>query len=155
MSMPTEKKEAKRPYLTEMIHFYFAPELRSAFTIFYLIVFGFFAFYYVDNLFLAMRFLWHVTSGTTALYGTSYLFTGMAFVVALIIPFSMSLYSLFVLFEIWRKRIWSNYLKWVVTFILMIGTILAVMMADETARLAARADTMRSFIEDMNLTGRI
>lgn len=153
--MAGDKKEAKESYFQEMGRFYFAPELRSIFTILYLIVFGFFALYYVDNVFLALRFIFHVLTGATALQGTAYLFVGMAFVLSLLLPFSASVYSIFVVYEIWKKRVWSSYLKWIATVVVTLGTLLIVMLTDEAARVAARADVMKSFVEDANLTGRI
>jgi hypothetical protein len=151
--MADDKK--KKSYMGEVAHFYFAPELRSVATIFYLGIFGYFTLYYIDNLFLAVRFIVYVILSHTALMGTAYLFTGMAFVVSLILPFFVSFYSIFVLHKIWHKPQWAAYAKALVTAAVIVGGILLIILSDDAARLAARQDVMRSFVEDANLTGKI
>src|SRR3954470_5522402 len=96
----------KSSYLSEVAHFYFAPELRSVATILYLGVFGYITLYYLDSIFLAIRFLFYILFGHTALGGISYLFTGMAFVLTLVAPFFISFYSIFVLHRIWHAPEW-------------------------------------------------
>jgi hypothetical protein len=150
-----EAKKDKASYMSEVTRFYFSPELRSVATLFYLGVFGYFTLYYIDNLFLAIRFLIYVILGHTALAGIAYLFTGMAFVVSLVIPFFLSFYSIFVLHRIWEKPHWATYVKWMITFAMIIGGVFLIILSNEAARLAARQDVMRSFVEDANLAGRI
>ncbi|MBI5134097.1 MAG: hypothetical protein HZA81_01805 [Candidatus Taylorbacteria bacterium] len=152
--MPEKPKE-KESYMRHVLHFYFAPELRSVGTIFYLVIFGYFTLYYVDNLLLAIKFLFHTLLGGTALTGISYLFTGMAFVISLVLPFFISFYSIFVLHRIWHTPQWAIYIKWLMTAVIIAGSLFLIILSDESARVAARQDVMRGFIEDSNLTGRI
>ena len=147
--------ENKSSYLNQVMHFYFAPELRSVATILYLGVFGYFTIYYIDSLFLAIRFLVYILLGHTALGGTAYLFTGMAFVVTLVAPFFISFYSIFVLHKIWHKPGWAIYIKWAITAVIILGSFTLIILADEASRLAARQDVMRSFVEDAGISGRI
>ena len=152
-STPTpEKKESMRKAL---LRFYFSPELRSVGTLVYLGVFGFFTLYYIDNLFLAARFLFYIVFGHNALAGTALLFTGMSFEVALLMPFFISFYAILVLHKIWEKPHWEVYVKWLVTVLIILGSIFIVIISDSAARLAARQPAMQSFMEDANLTGRI
>lgn len=152
--MAVSNKDGKT-YLQELLHFYFAPGMKSVATIFYLVVFGYFAFYYIDSVFLALKFLWHIAFGSTALQGVAFLFSGMSFVLCLILPFSVSLYSILVMHTIWTKPSWKITGKWIVSCIVIAGSITIIMITDEGARLAARQPQMQSFIEDANLTGRI
>lgn len=144
-----------KSYIQQVAEFYFAPELRSVATVLYLGVFGYFTLYYLDNVFLAIKFLFYVITGHTALSGIAYLFTGMAFVISLVIPFFVSLYSIFVLHKIWHKPQWATYVKWTITVVIILGGIILIVLADSTSRLSARQDVMRSFVEDANLAGRI
>jgi hypothetical protein len=150
-----EPKKEKKSYLKEVMHFYFAPKLRSVGTIFYLVIYGFFTIYYIDNFLLAVKFVLYILYGHTALESIAYLFTGTAFVISLIIPFSVSFYSLFVIFEIWKHEQWSRYAKSMIATIVVIGGIIIMILSNEAAHLAARQPVMQSFVEDMNLTGRI
>lgn len=150
-----ETKKEKNSYLDEVLHFYFAPELRSVATILYLGIFGYFTFYYVDNIFLAIRFLIHLILTQDALSGTAYLFTGMAFVLSLVFPSFMSFYSIFILHKIWHRPNWAVYVKWFMTITITVMAILLIIIADEAARLAARQDVMRSFVEDAGISGKI
>jgi hypothetical protein len=146
---------SKKSYISQVAHFYLAPELRSVATVLYLGVFGYMTLYYIDSLFLAVRFLFYVLLGHTALSGVSYLFTGMAFVISLMAPFFISLYAIFVLHKVWHKPNWATYAKWAITFIIVIGGIILIILSDEAARLAARQDVMQGFIEDASLSGKI
>ncbi len=151
----SDNKKDKMTYLQELLHFYFAPGIRSVATTFYLVVFGYFAFYYVDNVLLALKFLWYITFESNALQGVGFLFSGMAFVLCLILPFSVSIYSILVMHTIWTKPSWKTAGRWIVSAVVIVGSVTIIMITDEGARLAARQPEMQSFIEDANLTGRI
>jgi hypothetical protein len=150
-----EEKKKSPSYLGEVTKFYFAPELRSFATGIYLGIFGFFSLYYLDNLFLAIRFVIYIVLDETALKGIGYLFTGMLFSVALISPFFISLYSIFLLHKIWHMSDWQKLTRWLVVIGIVVGGVLLIVISDDIARWAARQDVMRSFVEDANLTGRI
>jgi hypothetical protein len=151
----TEANKNDTSYIGQVMRFYFAPELRSIATILYLGVFGYMTLYYLDSLLLAIKFLLYVLFGHTALLGIAYLFTGMAFVIALVAPFFIAFYSIFVLHKIWHKPGWAGYVKWSITAAIVIGGVILVILSDEAARLAARQEVMRSFVEDANIAGRI
>ncbi len=151
---PADKKP-ENPYLKQVLKFYFAPELRSIGTLVYLGIFGYFTLYYIDNLFLAIRFLFYILLGHTALAGTAFLFSGMAFEVSLVIPFLVSFYAIFVLHRVWDKPAWAAYVKWLVTCLIVFVSVLLIIISDSSARLAAKQPSMQSFVEDANLTGRI
>jgi hypothetical protein len=153
LSMADNKE--KSSYMGQVARFYLAPELRSIATVFYLGVFGYITLYYVDSLFLAIRFLFYIVLGHTALTGTSYLFTGMAFVLTLVAPFFVAFYSIFLLHKIWHKPEWATLAKWSITIAIALGGIILIVLSDEAAQIAARQPSMQSFIEDANLTGRI
>jgi len=152
--MPDKPKE-KPSYLKEVMHFYFAPELRSIGTLVYLGIFGYFTLYYIDNLFLAIRFILYILLGHTALSGVSYLFTGLVFAIALLLPFFISFYSIFVLHRVWDKPTWANYVKWLITTLIILVGVVIIILSDSAARLAIRQPVMQSFVEDANLTNRI
>ncbi|MFA6158942.1 MAG: hypothetical protein WC763_04980 [Candidatus Paceibacterota bacterium] len=150
-----ESKPEKKSYTSELLSFYFAPELRSIATIFHLVIFGYFALFYVDGVFLAIRFLWYIATDSTALQGIPFLLTGMAFFVCLILPFSVSVYSIFVMHAVWAKPDWKGAAKWVASLAIIGSALGIIALTDAGARAAARQPSMQSFVEDTNLTGRI
>jgi O-antigen ligase len=150
-----ESKKEEKSYLQDLLGFYFAPELRSLATIFHLVVFGYFALFYLDSVFLAIRFLWYIATDSTALMGIPFLLSGMAFVLCLILPFSVSVYSIFVMHSLWAKPDMRGTLKWIISLIVIIGSFVIIALTDEGARAAARQPAMQSFVEDANLTGKI
>ena len=150
-----EKKVEKKSYLKEVVHFYFAPKLRSVLTVFFLIVYGFFVVYYLDNVFLALQYIFYILMGSNVLQDTSYLLWGLLFILTLVVPFSISIYSIFLLFDIWCKTDWSKYIKTVITALFIFFGLIAISIMDDAARMVARQGELASFIEDVNLTGRI
>ncbi len=151
----SEKKPEKKPYFKSILDFYFAPKPRSVLTIFFLIIYGFFVIYYIDNIFLALRYVGYIVFGTTVLQDTSHLLWGVSFVLSLILPFSISLYSIFLLYEVWTESGWSKYAKSIVTTLFIVGGLFIISIMDDAARAVARQPALTSFIEDANLTGRI
>lgn len=150
-----DAKKKEESYLKQVMRFYFSPQLRSIGTVVYFGIFGYFTIYYIDNLFLTIRFLLYVLLGHTALSGTAFLLTGMIFVIALLLPFFVSFYSIFVLHRVWDKPNWATYAKWSVTGLILAGSILVIMLSDSVSRSAARRPSMQSFIEDADLTGKL
>jgi len=150
-----DKKEVKKSYLSELVDFYFAPKLRSAFTIFFLISYGFFVIYYIDNVFLALHYIFYIVMGSNVLQDTSHLLWGLAFILTLVLPFSISIYSIFLLFDIWQKTEWSKYVKGIITSLFIIVGLVTISVMDDAARSVAKHSELSSFIEDVNLTGRI
>ncbi|HEU0080882.1 MAG TPA: hypothetical protein VFQ72_02565 [Candidatus Paceibacterota bacterium] len=150
-----EAKKEKDSFIKEVISFYLAPDIRSVGTLLYLGIFGYFALYYVDSVILAVRFLFYVLLGHTALSGSGYLFAGLVFVICLVLPFFISLYAIFVLQRVWTKPSWANKAKAIATLVICLGSILAIMLSEGGARYAARQDAMQSFIQDSGLSGKV
>lgn len=152
--MSIDKKD-KGSYMSDVIHFYFAPEFRSIGTILYLGVFSYFTLYFIDNVFLAIQFLIYTIINHTSLEGITYLFTSMAFIVSLFFPFFLSFYSIFVLYEIWRRPHWAIYIKWLMTIVISVAGVTLIVLSDEASRIAARQESIRSFVEDAGILGKI
>lgn len=141
--------------MKNLLRFYLAPSVHSVGIILYLAVFGFFAFYYLDNVFLALRYLFYILLSHTALAGFGHLLVSLCFVIALAFPFALSIYSILVLPHIWERKDWSKYVKAGMTGLIVAGGILLMAFADAASRSAARHPSMQSFVEDAGLNGRI
>ncbi|MDD5032662.1 MAG: hypothetical protein PHC85_00880 [Candidatus Pacebacteria bacterium] len=140
----------KQNYFSRIFSFYFAPTWRSALTILYLLFFSYFAVFYAGNLWLALKFIWHTIINSGSLLGLSYLLWGVVFLITLIVPFSISLYSILLFYEIWRKD-WSRNEKILSILMIIILVPFVIVMMDDIVRIAASQGVLRSFVLENNL----
>ncbi|HUD04322.1 MAG TPA: hypothetical protein VMR73_02400 [Candidatus Paceibacterota bacterium] len=152
----TPEKTGKWAYLKGVGRFYFAPELRSVATLFFMIIFAYSAIYYFANAWLALSYIHYTFAGGTVLLNIWHLFFGLAFIITLSFPFLTSLYSIFMLYEIWHiKRDWDVHVRTALTILLIVSSTLIIIFTDVSAHIIGRAPELQSFIQDKNLTGRI
>ncbi len=138
--------EEQKSYLKQVITFYFAPIWQSFFTIFYLIFFFYFAVFHSGKLWLASKFLLYTMSNSTELLGLSYLFLGVIFLISLIIPFSVSVYAILLLFEIWEETKWDQSIKLLVTSLIIATAPLLIIVMDDVIRFVASQPQLQEFI---------
>jgi len=142
-------------YLKRLSNFYFAPVWQSALTILYLLFFLYFAVFYIGNVWLAIKFIFYTIFNSGTLLGLSYLFWGVVFLITLVIPFSVSLYSFLLLYEIWNKD-WMRKEKILGTVIIMVTAPLIIIFMDEVIRIVASQDVMTEFVQHngLNILGK-
>jgi hypothetical protein len=122
----------------------------------YLIVFGYTALYYFHNVLLAIRFVWYTIFTSSSFQSLDHLFWGIGFVISLIIPFSLSVTAIFLLYKIWKEeKDWSLDFKWLITIFIIVGGLFLVVLTDKTSHIVGRQGALESFIEDSGLNGRI
>jgi|SRR3989338_122947 len=146
----------KKGYLKEVFKFYFKPNWQSAvLTTFYLFFFLYFAVFYTGNVWLAIKFIWYTMMNSGSLLGLSYLFWGVLFLITLIVPFSVSVYALILLYEIWQKE-WEKKDKILGTILLLFIVPALIILTDEIVRLAASRDVLREFsqLNNLNIKGK-
>ncbi len=152
----TAPKSALNDYLIGVIHFYFAPRLRSVITILYAIVYSYTALYYAENVYLAFKYIFYTIVTSTVLLSISHLFWGILFILTLILPFTLSLYAIFLLYQVWKEHdTWSWHVRLITTSLFVIGSISSIVIMDNLVRYVANQEELRSFIEDHYLNGRI
>ena len=146
----------KKGYLKEVFRFYFKPDWQSAvLTTLYLFFFSYFAVFYTGNVWLAIKFIWYTMIHSGSLLGLAYLFWGVFFLITLVAPFSVSVYALVLLYEIWQKD-WERKDKVLGTILLLIIVPALIVLMDEIVRIAASRDVLREFsqINNLNLKGK-
>jgi len=143
-------EKEKQSYLGKMFSFYFAPMWQSFFTILYLVFFFYFAVFHSGKIFVAIKFLLYTLENSASLLGLGYLFWGVAFLISLIIPFSVSLYAILLFFEVWRER-WETGEKLLATIALVVGIPMITILMDEIIRTVAGQEVLREFIVLNNL----
>jgi len=151
MASPVKEKH----YIKKVVGFYFAPVWQSFFTILYFVFFSYFAVFHSGKIVLAVKFLVYTIKNSTLLLGLPYLFWGVVFLIALIIPFSVSLYALLLLYEIWHNH-WDKQRKMLVSLLVLFATPLVIIAMDDIIRLVASQDVLREFVvlNHLNVSGR-
>jgi hypothetical protein len=143
--MSNEKSTEKKPYLKQLIAFYFAAKWRSFFTILYLLTFVYFSVFYLGNLLIALRFVSYTIRNSVLLLGLDYLFWGVAFIISLVIPFAVSFYAIFLLFEIWRGS-FDHQQRTIATVLIIILVPLIVVSMDYIIRIVADQSVLQDFV---------
>lgn len=141
----------KLPYYKKVLNFYFAPLWRTFFTTLYLLFFAYFALFYSDYILLGVRFLYYTFTLPTISLTLDYLFWGASFVVLLVIPFSISLYALFIPFELMRKLDWTRNQKILVALVVALATIDVVVLADILIRIAENQPPIIRFLQEIEV----
>lgn len=136
----------KQTYLKKVLNFYFAPLWRSFFTALYFLFFGYFVFYYLDFLLLDLHFLYYTFWLPTISLTLDYLFWGAAFVVLLILPFSVSLHAIFIPFEL-RKVNWTRAQKLAAGIMIALATVDVIVASDIAIRIAEKQAPIIRFLQ--------
>ena len=144
-------KKPKQTYLRKILSFYFTPLWRTFFTALYFLFFGYFVIYYSDYIILAARFLYYTLTLPTPQLTLDYLFWGAAFLVLLVIPFSISLYALVIPFELMRKLDWTRNQKILLALMAALATIDAAVLADILIRIAEAQPPLIRFLQTIEL----
>ncbi|MEI6420217.1 MAG: hypothetical protein WCO30_01160 [bacterium] len=137
-------------YLKRIVDFYLKPSWTSLLTTVYLIFFGYFVIYFAHNILLALKYLWFVIKNSQAMFGLDYLFWGVAFILALVVPFSVSLYALAIPYEVFEKT-WRLDKKILAISILILLVVLTVILMDSLLSYTASHEPMLQFVRDNGL----
>ncbi len=141
----------KQTYFKKVVIFYFAPLWRTFFTTLYLLCFGYFVIFFSDYILLGVRFLYYTFTLPTIALTLDYLFWGSAFVVMLVIPFSISLYAIFIPFELMKKLDWTRNQKILVAFVVALATIDVVVASDIVVRIIEKQPPIVRFLQEIEL----
>lgn len=141
----------KQTYVKKVLNFYFAPLWRTFFTGLYFLCFGYFVIFFSDYIILGARFLYYTMKLPTISLTLDYLFWGASFVVMLVVPFSISLYAIFIPFELMRKLDWTRNQKIAVAFIVALATVDIVVASDIIIRIIETQPPIIRFLQDIEL----
>lgn len=147
-----KEAEAKRvSYVKRVMSFYFAPLLRSFGTILYLLFFLYFVLFYFENLIVGVRFLLYTVSESTLALSLDHLFWGALFTIALVIPFSVSMYAIFIPFEVSHKTSWNRAKKITIILFAFIATIDVIIVSDFAIKFMENQRPIRKFLYDKEI----
>ena len=151
----SQEKQKEKSMLKQLFNFYFANSWYSFFTISYLLFFLYSALFYFDNVILAIKFLFYTFGLSTPLLELNYLFWGVVFIISLIIPFSVSIYALFILHNLWEKSNMQRKQKFVTTIFVIIVTTIIIVSMDDVIRIVAKQDPLSDFVQKNELSHRL
>lgn len=149
------QEQEQEPILKQLFKFYLLNSWYSFFTITYLLFFLYSAIYYLDNIFLAIKFVFYTFGLSTPLLGLASWIWGIIFIIALIIPFSVSIYSIFIFFNLWEKQKLQIKQKFIYTILIIIITVFIIITMDDIIRNVATQEPLVNFIKDNNLGDRL
>ncbi len=148
-------EEKDKSHLKNLTEFYFSNSWYSLFTVAYLLFFLYSAIFYSDNIWLAIKFLFYTLGLSTPLLNIGYLFWGTAFIISLIIPFSVSISALFVLRNIWTQTKLQTKQKFISTVFALIIIITIIITMDDVIRDVAKQKYIIDFAQKNDLVERI
>ena len=151
--MSEEKTE--KSILKKLTEFYFASSWYSFFTIIYLIFFLYSTVFFSYNLIVAIKFLFYTFGISTPLLNLGYLFWGVAFIIALIIPFSVSITAIFLLRNIWIKTKLETKQKFILTIFITFVIITIIITMNDIIHNVAQQTYLHNFIIKANLLDKI
>ena len=137
-------------YLRRIINYYLAPSWTSLLTTIYLIFFGYFVLYFAHNLLLALKYVWFVMQNSQSMFGLNYLLWGVTFILALIVPFSVSLYALVIPYEI-NDKAWRMDKKIITVALLVSLVLLTIVIMDSVLSFAASHEPILDFVRSHGL----
>jgi len=151
----SEQKTEKESILKQLTSFYFTNNWYSFFTIIYLLFFLYFSLFFLDNIIVAIKFLFYTLRISTPLLNLSYLFWGTAFIITLIIPFLVNISAIFLLKNIWEKQKLQTKQKFISTIFAIIVIIIIIITMDDIIHNVAQQSYLHEFIQKANLLDRI
>lgn len=152
----TEIEEIEEESKTkQLFKFYFSNSWYSFFTITYLLFFAYSAIYYLDNVFLAIKFIFYTFNLSTPLLGLASWIWGITFIIALIIPFTVSLYAIFIFFNLWEKQPLQIKQKLISSVFVIIVTVFIIITMDDVIRLVATQEPLTDFVQKNELSHRL
>ncbi len=141
--------------LKQLFNFYFSNSWYSFFTITYLLFFLYTAIFYIDNIFVAFKFILYTLGMQTPLLGLGYLFWGVTFIISLVIPFSVSISAILIFYNLWTKTKLQIKQKFVATIFIIITATTIIIMMDDITRDVAKQPVLQNFVYKVGLNERL
>ncbi|MCK4918356.1 MAG: hypothetical protein KAS02_01040 [Candidatus Pacebacteria bacterium] len=142
-----EAVEEELTLMQSLKRFYFTSKWESLLTIPYLFLFLYFAIFYIDNIFLAIRFIFRTFTVTTTLLSLSHVIWGAVFVVALSMPFVISLSMIPVLPNIWKNMVWKKDQKILITIVAFVVAIFLMSIANDLIIAVGQREILDVFLK--------
>jgi len=131
--------------------FYFQSKWQTALTAHFLVAVIYLVIFYINNLWVALKFAFFTLTTTARQLGLEFALWGVIFEITVIVPFFISWYAIFLLPKIWQSH-YSRVQKIILT-ILMIAVFMSVIIITDTiARYALETGVLREFTQIHNIS---
>ena len=134
----SEKKES-------IWKFYFQNRWQTLLTTHFLITAVFLCFFFSGNIWNAAKFALATLMSSADMLGLEFALWGILFEIAVVIPFLVSFYSIFLLPLIWRSGYRISQ-KLLLTVLMLIVAPMLIIITDQLARFALQSDALREFV---------
>jgi len=128
-----------------VLNFYFRARWQSVFTTQYLIVSVYLCFFYIGNIFNAVKFAFFTLVYSGDMLGLTFALWGVLFEISVVIPFLASFYAIFLLPRIWQSE-YRIIQKSLMTLLVMAIVPMLIVITDTLARYALETDVLREFV---------
>ena len=133
----------KKPTLKQ---FYFNSSWYSLFTTSYLFLFFYFAIAYLDNVFSAIGFVFRTFTVSTTLMPMSTIVWGAIYVISLLIPFTVSLFAIVALPNIWQRINWKKDQRLLATIAITVVILIVMLVASDLIETIGNLDVLTAFL---------
>lgn len=146
----THEHVKEPPLVKSMLKYYFSGKPRSVLTILYFLFFFYFVIFYLDNIFLAIRFIIGTVFSYTVSLSAESLVWGSLFIVNLILPFMASVAALIIPYEMTKKPI-SRPIRAVLVLIIAFIITHFVLFTDWSISYVEKQTPIKTFLESKNI----
>ncbi len=133
----------KKPTLKQ---FYFNSSWYSLFTTSYLFLFFYFAIAYLNNVFVAIAFVFRTFTTSTALIPMSNIVWGAIYVISLLIPFTISIFAIVALPNIWMRTNWKKDQRLLATIAVVIVIFIVMLIASDLIETVSQSSALVPFL---------
>lgn len=126
--------------------FYFNSSWYSLLTTSYLFLFSFFAIFYLDNIFSAIAFIFRTLFVSTTLLPMSSAVWGAAYVISLLLPFTVSISAIFALPKIWAVPTWKKDQKLLATIAVTIVILIVMLVSSDLIQTIGDLNVLAPFV---------
>jgi hypothetical protein len=134
---------AKKPTLKQ---FYFNSSWYSLFTTSYLFLFFYFAIAYLNNVFVAIAFVFRTFTTSTALIPMSNIAWGAIYVISLLIPFTISIFAIVALPNIWQRTGWKKDQRLLATIAIVVVIFVVMLIASDLIETVSQSSALVPFL---------
>ncbi len=126
--------------------FYFNSSWYSILTTSYLFLFFYFAIAYLNNVFVAIAFIFKTFTTSTTLIPMVNIAWGAIYVISLLIPFTISIFAIVALPNIWQKINWKKDQRLLATIAIVIVIFMVMLAASDLIETVSQSNYLVPFL---------
>ena len=125
--------------------FYFQTRWQTILTTHFLIVTAYLSFFYIGNIWNAVKFLFYTFITSPEMLGLEFALWGVLFEISVVVPFLTAFYAIFLLPKIWRSH-YKQTQKVLLTLLTLVIIPMLIIITDTLARFALATNVLAEFV---------